>query len=53
MARTVFILLVMNKTPFAAILTANTALSYSSLAVTGVAARYLGHAHALHQWQGP
>ena len=39
--------------PFVAILTANMALPWSSLAVTGYAFRYSGHACTLHQQQGP
>ena len=34
--------------PFAAILTANTALPLSSLAVTGYAFHYLGNIHSLY-----
>ena len=39
--------------PFAAILTANTALPQSSLAVTGNGFSYLGHVFTLYQRQGP
>ena len=40
--------------PFAAILTANKALPYSSsMAVTRNTFHYLSHAHVLYQWQWP
>ena len=39
--------------PFGTISTTNTALPYSSSAVTGGAFCYLGHAHALYPQQGP
>ena len=38
--------------PFAAILTADTALPYCSLAVTGYTFCYLGHAHAIYDGKG-
>ena len=34
-------------------ITANKALPSPSVAVTGDAFHYLGHAHAFYRWQGP
>ena len=50
--RYVLLVIYRGRMPFAAILMANTALTYSNLAVISSAFRYFGHAHVLHRRQG-